>query len=37
LKSSGVVDLAKLKSLIDWLLAFGIHGIAPLGRAGLLP
>lgn len=35
--ADGRVDLPKLRSLIDRLLAGGIHGIAPLGSAGVLP
>lgn len=37
LTDDGRVDLAKLKSLLDRLLASGVHGIAPLGSAGILP
>ena len=37
LTPTGEVDLAKLKSLLDRLLASGVHGIAPLGSAGILP
>jgi len=33
----GGVDLPKLRSLVDRLLAGGVHGIAPLGSAGVLP
>lgn len=35
--ADGRVDLPKLGSLIDRLLARGVHGIAPLGSAGVLP
>jgi 4-hydroxy-tetrahydrodipicolinate synthase len=34
---AGGVDLPKLRALIDRLLASGVHGIAPLGSAGVLP
>jgi 4-hydroxy-tetrahydrodipicolinate synthase len=37
LDSSGGIDLAKLNSLIQRLLGSGVHGIAPLGSAGILP
>jgi 4-hydroxy-tetrahydrodipicolinate synthase len=33
----GGVDLPKLRTLIERLLAGGVHGIAPLGSAGVLP
>ncbi len=35
--SGGGVDLPKLKALIDYLVASGVDGIAPLGSAGVLP
>jgi 4-hydroxy-tetrahydrodipicolinate synthase len=37
LRQDGAVDLVMLKSLLDRLLAAGVHGIAPLGSAGILP
>lgn len=37
LRPEGSVDLDKLTSLLDRLLASGVHGIAPLGSAGILP
>ncbi len=37
LRPNGTVDLEKLKFLLDRLLAAGVHGIAPLGSAGILP
>jgi 4-hydroxy-tetrahydrodipicolinate synthase len=37
LRQDGAVDLEKLRLLLDRLLAAGVHGIAPLGSAGILP
>lgn len=37
LTGAGRVDLDQLKALLDRLLASGVHGIAPLGSAGILP
>jgi 4-hydroxy-tetrahydrodipicolinate synthase len=37
LGADGAVDLRKLKALLDRLLNSGVHGIAPLGSAGIFP
>lgn len=37
LDAEGAVDLGRLRALLDRLLASGVHGIAPLGSAGILP
>lgn len=37
LRADGAVDLDRLKELLDRLLAAGVHGVAPLGSAGILP
>ncbi|WP_026012021.1 dihydrodipicolinate synthase family protein [Singulisphaera acidiphila] len=37
LRQDGSVDIDKFKSLLDRLIGSGVHGIAPLGSAGILP
>jgi 4-hydroxy-tetrahydrodipicolinate synthase len=35
--SDGAVDLAKYKELLERMVAAGVHAVAPLGSAGVLP
>jgi 4-hydroxy-tetrahydrodipicolinate synthase len=36
-KSDGTVDIAKYKELVERMVSAGVHAIAPLGSAGVLP
>ena len=35
--SDGSVDIAKYKELLERMVAAGVHAVAPLGSAGVLP